>query len=283
MISVKKLIYRVLSPIILDRVNLTLCVVLNGKVVKIPTIGRIGYNHLQLEDAWMIDLLEMLFPMRDGTFVDIGANLGQALIKAKCIEPTIRYVGFEPNPVCVHYTRTLIKQNRFKNCSVVSAGISVENGVLPLSCFDSETSQDGTIIEGLRSQEVKHQFLVAVERFEYVYDKLNLGKLSVVKIDVEGAELEVIQGMEPLLETDRPFIVCEILPVGCVENASGIARQEQVERIIKAHRYCMCRIGKKKNGHLAGLTRIETIGVHADVSLRDYLFVPDELVDRVFG
>jgi len=50
----------------------------------------------------MIDLLKKILLLKDGVFIDIGMNLGQTLIKLKCVDPNIRYFGFEPNPGCVY-------------------------------------------------------------------------------------------------------------------------------------------------------------------------------------
>jgi FkbM family methyltransferase len=36
---------------------------------------------------------------------------------------------------------------------------------------------------------------------------------AVVKIDVEGAELEVLKGANRLFETVRPIVLCEVIPV----------------------------------------------------------------------
>lgn len=36
---------------------------------------------------------------------------------------------------------------------------------------------------------------------------------AIVKVDVEGGELEVLEGMEQILGQDRPFVLCEVLPI----------------------------------------------------------------------
>jgi len=163
----KQLIWRISSTLFLDKVNLTFVRYLNGKRVKIPTIGKIGYSNLRISELWMVGLLQKLLPLKDGAFIDIGVNLGQTLVKVKCVEPDIQYIGFEPNPVCVYYTRELIKKNGFKNCELIPVGISNENGIVPLNCYSSETDSAATIVADFRQQQIKYQFLVPVESFEY--------------------------------------------------------------------------------------------------------------------
>jgi len=275
--------YRICSPPFLDRLNLTFPLRLNGKWLKIPTVGRIGYSNLLMGEQWMIDILQKLLPLKDGAFVDVGVNLGQSLLKLRCVDRDIPYIGFEPNPACVHYVTRLIRRNGFMNCQLVSVGLFNKNEIVALDCYSSETDYAATVVRGFRSQEIQDRFLVPLVKFEDACHQLGIEKVSTIKIDVEGAELEVIQGMQGVLEDVSPFVLCEILPVYSADNRFRLTRQEEAERILKACHYCICRIDKKKNGHLRGLTRLQSLGVHSDLSLCDYLFVPDEMVDRVFG
>ena len=279
----KQLICWILNKLnLLDKVNLTFYVTLGRGKIKVPTIGKIGYSNLCMRELWMIDLVEKLLPLKDGAFIDIGVNLGQTLIKLKYVEPSIQYFGFEPNPVCVYYTRELIKKNGFKNCEIIPVGISSENGIVTLNCYDSEIDSAATIVENFRpEQKIKYQFFVPVQSFEYAYEKLNLKKISIIKIDVECSELEVIKSLESVLGRDRPFILCEILPVGSKDNTFRKTRQEEVKKILKARNYRICRIEKNESKGLRGLKLIDNFGTHSELSLCDYLFVPDEFFKDV--
>ncbi|MHA1664401.1 MAG: FkbM family methyltransferase [Candidatus Njordarchaeales archaeon] len=44
-----------------------------------------------------------------------------------------------------------------------------------------------------------------------VLDKLNIGKVNYIKIDVEGAEFEVLKGLEKTLKKHRPVVIVEVL------------------------------------------------------------------------
>lgn len=50
---------------------------------------------------------------------------------------------------------------------------------------------------------------------------------AVVKIDVEGAELEVLKGASRLFETIRPIVLCEVIP----------ASEREVTAFLRAHDY----------------------------------------------
>jgi len=275
------LIHRILNKF-LEKINLTFYITLNNRKIKIPIITGIGYSNLRTNELWMIDLLKKLLPLKDGAFIDIGMNVGQTLIKLKCVSPDVQYFGFEPNPLCVYYTRELIKKNGFKNCEIIPVGISNKNGIAILNCYNDETDSSATIVDDFRlQQKIKYKLFVPVQSFDYVYGTLNLEKISIIKIDVEGSELEVITSLKSVLRKNRPIILCEILPPYSI--TSRRTRQEKVKKIIKALNYDICRIQESKNGCLGGLIRIENFNVHSDPSLQNYLFVPNEIFDRVFN
>ena len=99
--------------ILLEKINLTYNITLNKKRIKIPIVSGIGYSTIWTTELWMIDILKILLFLKDGVFIDIGANIGQTLIKLKCVNPDTQYFGFEPNPSCVFYMRELIKKGTF--------------------------------------------------------------------------------------------------------------------------------------------------------------------------
>jgi hypothetical protein len=55
----------------------------------------------------------------------------------------------------------------------------------------------------------------------------SLAPPSVVKIDVEGAEMEVLRGAKRLFETARPIVLCEVIPSG----------EAMVTRFFESHDY----------------------------------------------
>ena len=101
---------------------------------------------------------------------------------------------------------------------------------------------------------------------------LKIERLSVLKIDTEGAELDVLTGLAETIARFRPFIVCEILPVVDERIPAGrirLARQIEVQRLLREWQYDVFRLHAD-----ARLEPIDAIGVHNDLALTNYLFVP---------
>lgn len=107
--------------------------------------------------------------------------------------------------------------------------------------------------------------------------------VSFLKIDVEGAEREVLIGSSEILRRDRPLVSTEILPCYNRENIFRIERQQQVESIMNEAGYACYRIGKagRSHGELAALEPLESIGIQTELYRSDYLWVPNEMSEQI--
>ena len=140
------------------------------------------------------------------TFIDVGANSGFfSLLASHRVGPTGRVISFEPVPSMRKRLLENIALNVMGNISVHDVAVSNAEGVLPL--FEGPEGHKG--ISSLRhidnsatTIEVK---TVPLDTFS---DTLSAVKL--VKIDVEGAEQLVLEGMSNTLKGDHPYVVIEI-------------------------------------------------------------------------
>ncbi len=259
----------------------TTTITIKDQVIQVPIIQN-GDRDLacDLTETWMIAVLEPLLNQNPGTFLDVGVNLGQTLIKVKGLEPGRQYIGFEPNSTCVVYAKSLIKANQFRDCTIVPAGLFTEDALLSLECMDDgDADSSASLIKGFRPEEnIQHRILVPVFQFKTIAPSLPLDSVGLIKIDVEGAELEVIQSLYPVFLDWRPITLLEVLPVYSEDNRMRQQRQEQLEGLFADLNYSFFRVEKNSGNEFIGLRKIETIGIHSDLSQCDYIVVPNELV-----
>ena len=83
--------------------------------------------------------------------------------------------------------------------------------------------------------------------------------------------MEVLHGLNEWINTYRPLIILEILPVYSAENQNRLQRQHKIEEMLTIWDYKIARI-KKKNQ--VGLENLETIGIHSNIEDCDYLLYP---------
>jgi FkbM family methyltransferase len=247
-----------------------------GKKFRIPILNGIGLSNLGTTEEWMKELIMKILKIKEGTFIDVGANIGQTLMKLRSFS-SARYIGFEPNPDCLVYLEKLIQINGMEECTVCPVGLSDKNELLTLY-GNSAGASGGSIIKNIRENVNKyltHTHIISVMTGDNVVAALAPDEeIAIIKIDVEGAELEVVQGMRETIINSRPFIICEILPVYTLDKPNGLFRKERQDRLIsllKSINYNIYRIKKGNN-----FEHIFEIEVHGKMELSDYVFVPAE-------
>lgn len=265
---------------LLDRIAFNKTIKIKEQAIKIPVILGLSCD---LSETWMISLLSYLLTKKEGAFLDVGVNLGQTLIKVKGIESKRKYIGFEPNSTCVFYVKELIKKNQFQDCTIVPVGLFTEDSVLSLECIsDSEVDSAASLIKDFRKNRVIHRkILVPVFRFQNIVSILNIDEIGIIKIDVEGAELEVVKSLYPVFNDYRPIVLLEVLPVYSNENTMRKERQEELEQIFEELNYLFLRVDKTDKNAFIGLKKIKNIGIHSDLNQCDYVVIPSEFAPKI--
>jgi FkbM family methyltransferase len=240
------------------------------KSFTIPVIGGIGHYNLLSTESWLFRLFHKLHKLKDGTFIDVGINIGQTLLKIKSINPDMNYIGFEPNPNCIYYTQKLIKANHFTNTTIIPIGLSNKTGFETLFA-DTETSGTASMLKDFRIKySITNTFQLPVFSLDAI-ESLNKN-IGIIKIDVEGYELEVVAGMLTVLMDQRPYVFCEILPVYNTDTENGkyrYTRQQQLEQLLKQVNYSFSLIDEQNNV----LHPFDVIPVHGDMQKTNYLFI----------
>jgi FkbM family methyltransferase len=245
-------------------------------IFKVPVLNKTGWENLFLGGGWFTEVLMHLNAIKNWTIIDIGANIGQTLLKVKSIDKEINYVGFEPNPACVHYLYQLIAKNHLSKTILCPAGISSKTELLTFYYYsESETDPAASIIPHYRPESsLKKTKIVPVFNINEVSQIKELSKINLIKIDVEGAELEVLLSCEEIIRKHKPFIIIEILPVYTSDNVIRRERQEKIEDLITRLDYKIFLIKKGKYECFDKLEDKDTIGIHNNILNIDYLLTP---------
>jgi FkbM family methyltransferase len=252
--------------------------VYNGKRIIIPIINGMGKENLVLSEQWMTAVIRHLIALKKGLFIDVGVNVGQTLLKLRSIDADIKYIGFEPNPACVYYTNELIKSNSFKNTIVVPAGIADIDHLLTLNFYtDGDLDSSASIVKDFRPEQVYRREYVACLQYSSFHELLDNEAVSILKIDVEGAELEVLSSLSSVLQDKRPFVLIEILPAYSLDNTQRVERQAAIQEMLKKMNYKILRIHKTE----LGFSHLERIEINPRIEDCDYLLCPEELMSSV--
>mgnify|MGYP000129571030 CR=1 FL=1 len=149
---------------------------------------------LRYDERTVLTVLVML-GKRDRIFVDVGAGVGRYTVRmSKWYELVY---AIEPLPEHVRILKKNLELNNVDNVIVIPYAAYDKSTTLPIYLGGLSSST-------VRRHDMKDYIIVKAERL----DKL-VHKADVIKIDVEGAEFEVVKGAEKLLKSDKPFLVIE--------------------------------------------------------------------------
>jgi FkbM family methyltransferase len=140
--------------------------------------------------------------------IDIGAHVGYyALMAATAVRPTGKVWAIEPHPVNFALLQDNIERNNLWNVSATNAAASGHPGFASLF-----VAQDGNT--GGHSLAAKPGQLQSIEvPLVRVDDVVPPGtRISVVKMDTEGSEIDVLRGMRRVLTENHPLLFAEFFP-----------------------------------------------------------------------
>ena len=148
-------------------------------------------------------------------FIDVGANVGfYTLLGAKCVGEAGKVHAIEASPIICTFLRKNLELNVFKNIAVHN--LAVSDKCQALEIFNAKNSQNFGATTTRSSKAITRGFKseghVDAAPIDQIVPRDDLLKARIIKIDVEGAEAQVIQGMLHLLKefSDNTEIIVEL-------------------------------------------------------------------------
>jgi FkbM family methyltransferase len=165
-----------------------------------------GANKYQ-ERAWLdgkfweaeeLDYLTAVLPPHPAV-IDVGANVGNhAIYFARFLAPSHLRL-FEPHPEAVEILKDNLKLNGVNNVDIEEAAVSKTLGRGSLTKLKNKGHGAGSLYKNDSGN-------IVVTTLDQWPDRA----IDLVKIDVEGGELDVLLGGKQLLKTSRPHLLVEI-------------------------------------------------------------------------
>lgn len=217
-------------------------------------------------DPWVVRTMCRL--ARPGEVVcDVGANLGDtALPLGRRVGSTGQVFCFEPVPVNVERLRRNIEANGQTHLSVLPVALSDATGTIEMVVPEG---QPGMARMDQRAN-AADAFTVDTVRFDDWLATMAIEQVSVFKLDVEGHELSVLQGMPDTLAAGR---------VGAFvfEHHQTLDSQNELAKLFSLHGYRVYRIYKG----ICTTRYVRAPGVETGRPTSDYVAVrPDTEAER---
>lgn len=145
------------------------------------------------------------------TFVDVGAHVGYySLLAARQVGPQGKVYSFEPEPVNYSLLIKNVELNGYSNVSAKSNAVSGSVGSVSLHVSALDSGRNSVYRHGLPEQGIIEVETTTLDAF---FEAKSWPKIDLIKMDVEGAEQDVLNGMVQLLDkTENLKMIMEFNP-----------------------------------------------------------------------
>ena len=210
-------------------------------------------KHIINNHIWEEQILNLIvkYTKKNSSFIDIGANIGCHCIglKKKTPNSNINIIAFEPQP----FIYDILKYNMENSCDQYKCydkGLSNEPTTIYMEMPDYDTCKNpGGVGLNLNGNDNSNTPIEIVTLDSYKFENISL-----IKIDVEGLENQVLMGAYDTIKRCKPVMIVEILGGTPIENADD----------------------NNRNYILHTIHHIKTLGYSVErIAFSDYLCIPN--------
>lgn len=161
------------------------------------------------------------------TVVEIGGNIGSLTLPiSRILGPTGTLMVFEPERTAFYALAGNVALNNIRNTFIFQQAMGKETGMMKVPELDLEKTFNFGGLELDKDYSNSPHYPVGVNTI----DNLGLQKLDLLKIDVEGMELTVLEGGVKTIDKFEPHLIVE-------DDREG--KSEELRKFIRDHGYKM--------------------------------------------
>ena len=189
---------------------------------------------------WMIKMipcsystyLKCYFPKKGDIIIDCGANIGNcAILFARLVGKDGIVVALEPFEESFNILKNRVRRLRRKNIVTINKGVWNDTGIFLLKVFSNTISCK---IEKPTNLTIQNNNYIPIQciTIDDLMIELALERLDMVKMDIEGAEIEALQGSEKTLRHYHPHVA-----VASYHKRDNKPAYHEVEKILNRQGY----------------------------------------------
>jgi len=178
----------------------------------------IFYCRGKTDDIWIIDPsfekpIHNLFNLEKGVFVDVGAHIGKYTIMVARKLKDGKVIAIEADTNNFKILKKNLVLNNLENVIALNVAASNKRGYINFYHIEGPATAMHSIIKPgrIKCKEIQ----VRTERLEDILQKLGIKQIDLLKIDVEGAERLVLEGLGTKLYDVKKIIYEATHSTGC--------------------------------------------------------------------
>lgn len=177
--------------------------------------------HVMLDGYWesWLTLFFVRFLKPGMVAIDVGANFGYyTCIFAEAVGATGRVIAFEPVPSTAHLLRQTVQLNGFAAMTTIEEAAAADF-VGHVQMFVPPGEPKNALVTDL---DLGPKIDVRATTLDSAC--LDLPRIDIIKIDAEGAEQSILEGMQEVLARHRPALLIEFNAARYADPATFLAK-----------------------------------------------------------
>ncbi len=164
-------------------------------------------------EKWMFNYIKNLYKP-GSNMIDAGANIGTtSLLMSDVVTEGNKIYSFEPLFYDLTY-KNVLDNNKKETIKVYNVALGNTRNTIPFKQISIETRANFGATSLLENVEDKSNIIDV-----YPIDYFNFQNVSLIKIDVEGMEMSVLEGMINLIRNNLPSILIETHQINSFKNS----------------------------------------------------------------
>jgi FkbM family methyltransferase len=162
-------------------------------------VHDIASYHLGLNEVFQDEIYKFTTSNKEPLIIDCGANLGMSIIYFKKLYPDAKIIAFEADKNIFNFLEKNVRSFGLKNVELINKAVWNANEDL---IFMEEGGAGGRIENGNNNSDLKMTRVQGIKLNQFLREKVDF-----LKIDIEGAEFEVLEDCkEELKNVENLFI-----------------------------------------------------------------------------
>jgi FkbM family methyltransferase len=150
--------------------------------------------------------------------LDVGAHIGlMAVVFGKKVGDKGNVYAFEPTPTTIKILQETIKLNKINNISAVPVALADKKSKLTFYISENAADNSNSLVNNHRTDRKEETIEVEVNTIDDFAAERNIPKIDFIKVDVEGAELQLLKGAVNTIKKDKPKMILSVHP-GPIQN-----------------------------------------------------------------
>lgn len=172
----------------------------------------------------------------EGDVIDVGTNIGVvAASLGRHIDSRGRVFAFEPAPETFRVAAATLALNDVHNVILTQSAIGDQDGVIKFNSAPGNSAIASSLEHGFSFMNTWTEIDVRCTSIDSFVAREEILNVSLIKIDVEGAELNVLRGAKEVIRCKRPAVVFEYTPKLALDF--GFDEEQYIAAFSDASRY----------------------------------------------